>query len=156
MEEKISIESPYPIPVSDAEIKDFLKEIPKSPGVYKFLDTSGYPLYIGKAKLLNKRVASYFRKSSRSRKVKKLIEKAQFIEFALTNTELESLLHEQYLIKELKPKFNIQFKDDKGYPWIKIESKRTFATSVSNIIPDLSHFPSKLSQIGVSVAPISA
>ena len=131
MEEKISIESPYPIPVSDSEIKDFLKEIPKSPGVYKFLDISGYPLYIGKAKLLNKRVASYFRKSSRSKKVIKLLEKAQYIEFALTNTELESLLHEQYLIKELKPKFNIQFKDDKGYPWIKIESKKQFPAAKS-------------------------
>ena len=131
MEEKISIESPYPIPVSDSEIKDFLEEIPKSPGVYKFLDISGYPLYIGKAKLLNKRVASYFRKSSRSKKVIKLLEKAQYIEFALTNTELESLLHEQYLIKELKPKFNIQFKDDKGYPWIKIESKKQFPAAKS-------------------------
>ena len=68
MEEKISTESPYPIPVLEAEIKGFIKEIPKSPGVYKFLDSSGYPLYIGKAKLLNKRVASYFRKSSRSKK----------------------------------------------------------------------------------------
>ena len=110
MEEKISIESPYPIPVLETEIKDFLKEIPKSPGVYKFLDKSGNPLYIGKAKILNKRVSSYFRKSSRSKKIEKLLEKAKYIEFALTNTELESLLHEQYLIKELKPKFNVQFK----------------------------------------------
>ena len=131
MEEKISIESPYPIPVLETEIKDFLKEIPKSPGVYKFLDTSGNPLYIGKAKILNKRVSSYFRKSSRSKKIEKLLEKAKYIEFALTNTELESLLHEQYLIKELKPKFNVQFKDDKGYPWIKIDSKKTFPAAKS-------------------------
>ena len=99
MEEKISIESPYPIPVSDSEIKDFLKEIPKSPGVYKFLDSAGHPLYIGKAKLLSRRVASYFRKSSKSKKIEKLLAQSQYIEFSLTNTELESLLHEQYLIK---------------------------------------------------------
>ena len=131
MEEKISTESPYIIPVLDADIRDFVKEIPKSPGVYKFLDKNGYPLYVGKAKLLNKRVASYFRKSSRSKKIDKLLAQANFIEFALTNTELESLLHEQYLIKELKPKFNIQFKDDKGYPWIKIESKKTYPAAKS-------------------------
>ena len=131
MEEKISIDSPYSIPVSDKDVKDFIKRIPKSPGVYKFLDQFKDTLYIGKAKLLNKRVASYFRKSSRSKKTEKLLEQAKFIEFALTNTELESLLHEQFLIKELKPKFNIQFKDDKGYPWIKIESKNNFPAAKS-------------------------
>ena len=124
MVEKISTESPYPLPVIDKEVKDFIREIPNSPGVYKFLDKYNHPLYIGKAKILNKRVASYFRKSSRSKKIEKLIEQAVFIEFVLTNTELESLLHEQFLIKELKPKFNVQFKDDKGYPWIKIETKK--------------------------------
>ena len=131
MEEKISIESPYQIPVLESEIKDFIREIPKSPGVYKFLDEFGHPLYIGKAKLLNKRVASYFRKSSRSKKIEKLLAQAQYLDFALTNTELESLLHEQYLIKELKPKFNVQFKDDKGYPWIKIETKKNYPAAKS-------------------------
>src|SRR5210317_2239830 len=89
MEEKISTELPYRIPVIDREIKSFIKDIPKSPGVYKFLDSTGYPLYIGKAKLLNNRVASYFRKSSRTKKVEKLLAQSRFIEFALTNTELE-------------------------------------------------------------------
>ncbi len=131
MEEKISTESTYSIPVSDKEIRDFIEQIPKTPGVYKFLDKSKTPLYIGKAKFLNKRVASYFRKSSKSKKTEKLLKQAKFIEFALTNTELESLLHEQYLIKDLKPKFNVQFKDDKGYPWIKIESKKKFPAAKS-------------------------
>lgn len=131
MEEKISTELPYRIPISDIEIKNFIKDVPKSPGVYKFLDEAGYPLYIGKAKLLKNRVASYFRKSSRSKKVEKLLDQAEFIDFALTSTELESLLHEQYLIKELKPKFNVQFKDDKGYPWIKIESKKNYPAAKS-------------------------
>ncbi len=131
MKEKIFTESPYMIPIEDEEIKNFIREIPKSPGVYKFLDKFKNPLYIGKAKSLNKRIASYFRTSSRSEKIDKLFESAFFIEFSLTNTELESLLHEQYLIKNYKPKFNIQFKDDKGYPWIKIETLNDFPAAKS-------------------------
>ena len=131
MAEKIFTESPYIIPVTDKEIKNFIKEIPGSPGVYKFLDIHKNPLYIGKAKSLNKRLASYFRFSSRSEKINKLLESAKFIEFSFTSTELESLLHEQYLIKNYKPKFNVQFKDDKGYPWIKVETLNTFPAAKS-------------------------
>jgi len=131
MEHKISTESPYLIPVLEKDIKDFIKEIPQSPGVYKFLDKSNNPIYIGKAKHLSNRVASYFRESSITKKITKLRQQAKFIEFVITNTELESLLYEQFLIKELKPKFNVQFKDDKGYPWIKIESKDNFPAAKS-------------------------
>ena len=131
MAEKISTESPYTIPLTDKEIKNFIRMIPRSPGVYKFLDIHKNPLYIGKAKSLNKRLASYFRSSSRSEKITKLLESAMFIEFSFTSTELESLLHEQYLIKDHKPKFNVQFKDDKGYPWIKLETYNTFPAAKS-------------------------
>ncbi len=131
MEHKISTESPYLIPILERDIKDFINKVPKSPGVYKFLDKSKNPIYIGKAKLLSNRVASYFRQSSTTEKIKKLRQQAKFLEFVLTNTELESLLHEQFLIKEFKPKFNVQFKDDKGYPWIKIESKKSFPAAKS-------------------------
>tara|TARA_Y200000002_G_scaffold332890_1_gene298946 strand:+ start:1186 stop:3027 length:1842 start_codon:yes stop_codon:yes gene_type:complete len=131
MEHKISSVSPYLIPVLEREIKDFIKEVPKSPGVYKFLDKYNNPIYIGKAKVLKNRVASYFRQSSKTKKIIKLLEQSKFIDFVLTNTELESLLHEQFLIKEFKPKFNVQFKDDKGYPWIKIESKKKFPAAKS-------------------------
>ena len=65
MEEKISTESPYSIPVLDKDIKDFIKRIPKSPGVYKFLDKFYTPLYIGKAKLLNKSCLLYTSPSPR-------------------------------------------------------------------------------------------
>ena len=131
MDPKISTESPYLIPTQEEAIRDFINEMPKSPGVYKFLDKSNNPIYIGKAKLLSKRVASYFRQSSKTKKITKLRQQAKFIEFVLTNTELESLLYEQFLIKEFKPKFNVQFKDDKGYPWIKIESKKNFPAARS-------------------------
>ena len=78
MEQKISTESPYLIPILEEDIKDFIKEIPKSPGVYKFLDESSYPIYIGKAKHLSNRVASYFRQSSPSEKIKKLRQQAKY------------------------------------------------------------------------------
>ena len=77
MEEKISIESPFSIPTERGEVKEFLKSVPIAPGVYKFLDKSYIPLYIGKAKHLNKRVSSYFRESARSKKVIKLFEEAK-------------------------------------------------------------------------------
>ena len=131
MLENIELESPYLIPEGRENIKNFLSGVPKGPGVYKFLDSSKNHLYIGKAKYLDKRVASYFRTSSRSEKINKLFEVARYIELSLTNTELESLLHEQFLIKEYKPKFNVQFKDDKGYPWIKIDTKNRFPSAKS-------------------------
>ena len=131
MEEKIFTEEPLPIPVLEGEIKLFFSEVPNKPGIYRFLDKSGYPLYIGKAKSLKKRLMSYFRISARTKKIERLFEEASFIDISLTNTELESLLHEQFLIKEYKPKFNIQFKDDKGYPWIKIEAKKSYPSAKS-------------------------
>ena len=131
MVQKLTVSSTYLIPSGRKDILDFIRSIPKSPGVYKFLDDSKNKIYIGKAKSLNKRIASYFRESSRSEKLNKLIESAKFIEFSLTNTELESLLYEQYLIKNFKPKFNVQFKDDKGYPWIKIETQSSFPAAKS-------------------------
>ncbi len=131
MEEKIFTEEPFPIPVLEDEIKLFFKAIPNKPGVYRFLDKTGYPLYIGKAKSLKNRLMSYFRISAKTKKIERLFEQAVFIDISLTNTELESLLHEQFLIKEYKPKFNVQFKDDKGYPWIKIEEKKSYPSAKS-------------------------
>ncbi len=131
MEEKIFTEEPSPIPVVEDEIKLFFNLIPHKPGVYRFLNKSGYPLYIGKAKSLKNRLMSYFRIAARTKKIERLFEEAAFIDISLTNTELESLLHEQFLIKEFKPKFNVQFKDDKGYPWIKIEVKKRYPSAKS-------------------------
>ena len=131
MEEKIFTEEPYPIPILEDEIKLFFNEVPNKPGIYRFLNKSGYPLYIGKAKSLKKRLMSYFRISARTKKTERLFEEAAFLDISITNTELESLLYEQFLIKEYKPKFNVQFKDDKGYPWIKIEVKKNYPSAKS-------------------------
>ena len=131
MIDQISVESLCPIPTNKGDVRDFISNLPHSPGVYKFLNKSKYPIYIGKAKSLKNRVSSYFRESSRSKKIKKLFETTKYIELSLTNTELESLLHEQFLIKKYKPKFNVQFKDDKGYPWIKFDMDKSFPSAKS-------------------------
>ena len=120
------------IPASRIEINIFLKELPRNPGVYKFIGRDKLPIYIGKAKNLNNRVASYFQDTKgKSQKIINLIRDSDFLEITITNTELEALLLEQHLIKEIKPKFNVQFKDDKGYPWIKIEMSKEFPTAKS-------------------------
>ena len=132
MQEKINSRSFLEIPESKEELRKLLSSLPKSPGVYKFLDEAKIPIYIGKAKNLKNRLSSYFRASiSNSKKIKKLIEDLRSIEIILTNTELEALLMEQYQIKEKKPKFNVQFKDDKGYPWIKVSGSKDFPSAKS-------------------------
>jgi excinuclease ABC subunit C len=131
MEETVISDSTYIVPKGKSHIKEFISNLPDSPGVYKFLDKSNFPLYIGKAKRIKKRLPSYFRTSSQTKKIKNLIEEANAMEFSLTNTELESLLLEQFLIKEFKPKYNVQFKDDKGYPWIRIDDKNNYPSAKS-------------------------
>ena len=111
MEEQISTDSNFDIPISEDRLKRFLKNIPKQPGVYKFLDENKCPIYIGKAKNLFKRVPSYFQENQGvSIKTKSLAKLSKYLEFTLTNNELEALLLEQRLIQQNKPKFNVQFK----------------------------------------------
>jgi len=132
MEERAFIESSLVVPPSKSKLKDFLRDLPKNPGVYKFLDESKKIIYIGKAKNLKNRISSYFVNSSdKTKKLKKLVYLLKNLEITITNSELEALLLEQYLIKEKKPKFNVQFKDDKGFPWIKIESSKEFPSAKS-------------------------
>jgi len=132
MEEQIFIDSFFEVPSSEKKIKDLLKNLPREPGIYKFLNESRNPIYIGKAKNLRNRVSSYFGGNHhKSKKINKLLSNVKYIEITITNTELEALLMEQYLIKEVKPLFNVQFKDDKGYPWIKIESAKEFPSAKS-------------------------
>ena len=109
-----------------------LNFIPTEPGIYRFLDSGKQVIYIGKAKHLRKRVKSYFSKSKvQSRKLKRLRSESVFLEITITNTELEALLLEQHSIKELKPKYNVQFKDDKGYPWIKLSTSKEYPAAIS-------------------------
>jgi excinuclease ABC subunit C len=109
-----------------------LNFVPTEPGIYRFLDLDKQVIYIGKAKNLRKRVKSYFSKSkAKSKKLKRLRSESIFLEITITNTELEALLLEQHSIKELKPKYNVQFKDDKGYPWIKLSTSKEYPAAIS-------------------------
>lgn len=109
-----------------ANIKNFLATCSKQPGIYKMLDESSEILYVGKAKNLAKRLASYFNKSNQSPKVAALVSQIHSISTIVTNTEAEALILECNLIKQHRPKYNILLRDDKSYPYICL-SKHDFA-----------------------------
>ncbi|WP_404340401.1 excinuclease ABC subunit UvrC [Pseudoalteromonas mariniglutinosa] len=96
----------------------FLKTLSSEPGVYRMLDSEGQVIYVGKAKSLKKRVASYFRANVTDSKTRVLVSNIASIEVTLTNTETEALLLENNLIKKYQPRYNILLRDDKSYPYI--------------------------------------
>jgi excinuclease ABC subunit C len=106
--------------MNEGQISIILKTLPKSPGVYRFYDKDDNILYVGKAKNLKSRVSSYFRTQHNSARLRIMVKKIERIETIVTNTELEALLLENNMIKNLKPRYNMQLKDDKSYPFIAI------------------------------------
>ncbi|MCB0513409.1 MAG: excinuclease ABC subunit UvrC [Bacteroidetes bacterium] len=105
-------------------LRTFILNLPDLPGVYKYKDKNDVIIYVGKAKNLKKRVSSYFTKEDHPVKTKLLVKQIQKIEYTIVNTEKDALLLENSLIKQLQPKFNINLKDDKSYPYIKIFNER--------------------------------
>ncbi|MCE3295608.1 MAG: excinuclease subunit [Crocinitomicaceae bacterium] len=108
-----------------------LKTLPDNPGIYQYFDKNGDILYVGKAKNIKKRVASYFTKNHDNGKTIILVRKIADIRYIVVKTELDALLLENNLIKKYKPRYNIQLKDDKTYPWICIKKEpfpRIFST----------------------------
>lgn len=122
--------------MTDIQLSEMLQAklagLPTTPGVYQFKDKTGNVIYVGKAKNLRARVQSYFRNlSDHSEKTRLLVSKIQDLDLVLTSSEVEALILENNLIKQLKPKYNINLRDDKSYPYIVVTNEpfpRVFPT----------------------------
>jgi excinuclease ABC subunit C len=107
-----------------AHLVNIIASLPNAPGIYKYYDGEKNLIYIGKAKSLKKRVSSYFTKSHDSRRTEVMVSRIADIQFTLVDSEIDALLLENALIKKHQPKFNINLKDDKTYPYVCIKNER--------------------------------
>jgi excinuclease ABC subunit C len=108
------------------DIKAFLSSAPEHPGVYQMLDEQGVVLYVGKAKNLKKRLSSYFSTAQKDPKTLALVKHIKNIDITIARSENEALILECNLIKKLKPRYNILFRDDKTYPYILITNEEPY------------------------------
>ena len=117
---------------NDEILTEIIKNLPDKPGIYQYYNSEGEIIYIGKAKVLKKRVSSYFNKDKHiDRKTKALVRNIADIKFIIVETELDALLLENNLIKKYQPRYNVLLKDDKTYPCIVIKNEdfpRVYAT----------------------------
>lgn len=109
--------------MTQEEFTHIAPSIPHQPGIYKYFDASGKILYVGKAKNLRKRVSSYFNKTYTTYKTHELVNRIVKIEFTIVNSEPDAFFLENSLIKQFQPRFNINLKDDKSYPYIVIKNE---------------------------------
>ena len=115
----------------NTEIRNKITNLPTKPGVYQFKNDKGKVIYVGKANNLRNRVKSYFHSSYSNAKTEVLVSKINDVELVVTDTEVEALVLENNLIKELKPRYNVNLKDDKSFPFIKVTNEhypRVFST----------------------------
>ena len=126
----------------DETLKDKIYNLPNKPGVYQFFGSDDKIIYVGKAKSLKKRVQSYFNKNTyENYRLKLLVNKIRDIKYIIVESESEALLLENNLIKKYQPKYNVQLKDDKTFPWICIKNEpfpRVFSTR--NVVRDGSQY----------------
>ncbi|MCU0344567.1 MAG: excinuclease ABC subunit UvrC [Ignavibacterium sp.] len=107
----------------NSKLQANLKNLPSSPGVYQFLNKNGKVIYVGKAKNLKNRVRSYFQEDPGSAKTVAMVSKIDDLQLVVTDSELEALILENNLIKQLKPRYNVNLKDDKSFPFIKVTNE---------------------------------
>ena len=113
--------------LTPAELKDKVLSLPFSPGVYLMLDSSGTVIYVGKAKKLKNRVSSYFQDTAaHTAKTRLLVKHIVNFDYIVASSEFEALVLECSLIKRHQPKYNILLKDDKGYPYIRVDEKKEY------------------------------
>lgn len=123
-------------------IEEEIKKLPSKPGVYLMHDKNNNIIYVGKAISLKRRVTSYFRKTNKTERIKKMVSLVDYFEYIVVNNEAEALILECNLIKKYRPKFNVLLKDDKTYPYIKIDIKSDYpnVTITRKIINDGSKY----------------
>ncbi len=117
---------PAPLPPGVAVIEGVLATLPACPGVYRMLDAKGDALYVGKARSLKKRVASYIQLGRMPERLRRMVMDTAAMEIVTTHTEAEALLLEANLIKRLKPRYNIVLRDDKSYPWLMLTEDHAY------------------------------
>src|SRR5690606_33560982 len=101
-------------------IQALVRRLPNAPGVYRMINSSGYVLYVGKARSLKKRVTNYAQGHGRANLIVRMVRETASMEFVVIRTETEALLLEANLIKRLRPRFNVLLRDDKSFPCILI------------------------------------
>ncbi|MFP5480160.1 MAG: excinuclease ABC subunit UvrC [Alphaproteobacteria bacterium] len=129
-------------------IQDYLKTLDGSPGVYRMLNAASEVLYVGKARNLKARVSNYARPSGHSGRIARMIHETASMMFLTTRTELEALLLEQNLIKQLKPRYNVLLRDDKSFPNILISGEHPF--------PQIKKHRGKKSEKGAYFGPFAS
>lgn len=111
---------------SSFDAQTLVRSLPEQPGVYRMLDSDGHVIYVGKARKLRRRVASYFNASVKNPRTRALVAQVADITFTVTHTEAEALILENNLIKEYSPRYNVLLRDDKSYPYIYLSAQQQF------------------------------